>query len=198
MLATRHDRSGSLATPGRCIRCQASFTCWAWHARGWATLPVPPLRRRRPRAWRRRRDTASRPTPWCGSGLCKAGKPRPRERLRARPGTPKCKGKDSRRSTRSGRPQSSTTVSRDTTRRCAQPGEPPRNAIEPWHAMWALPELVEAAARAGDVELAGDALERLARDDAARWHRSRTRHRSALPRSPERRAGGRRPLPRSD
>ena len=37
------------------------------------------------------------------------------------------------------------------------------NAIEPWHVMWALPELVEAAARAGDVELAVDALERLAR-----------------------------------
>jgi len=35
------------------------------------------------------------------------------------------------------------------------------HAIEPWHAMWALPELVEAAARAGDVELAVDALERL-------------------------------------
>jgi DNA-binding CsgD family transcriptional regulator len=37
------------------------------------------------------------------------------------------------------------------------------NAVEPWHAMWALPELVEAAARAGDAELAVDALERLAR-----------------------------------
>ena len=34
--------------------------------------------------------------------------------------------------------------------------------------MWALPELVEAAARAGDAELAREALERLARDDAAR------------------------------
>lgn len=33
---------------------------------------------------------------------------------------------------------------------------------EPWAAVWALPELVEAAARAGDVELARHALERLA------------------------------------
>ena len=36
------------------------------------------------------------------------------------------------------------------------------DAIDPWHTMWALPELVEAAARAGDTELAADALERLA------------------------------------
>jgi DNA-binding CsgD family transcriptional regulator len=35
-------------------------------------------------------------------------------------------------------------------------------AFEPWASMWALPELVEAAARGGDVELACDALERLA------------------------------------
>jgi len=32
---------------------------------------------------------------------------------------------------------------------------------EPWVCMWALPELVEAAARGGDTELAHDALERL-------------------------------------
>jgi DNA-binding CsgD family transcriptional regulator len=36
------------------------------------------------------------------------------------------------------------------------------NAIDPWQSMWALPELVEAAARAGDPGLARDALERLA------------------------------------
>ena len=35
------------------------------------------------------------------------------------------------------------------------------NTFEPWISMWGLPELVEAAARAGDTELAGDALERL-------------------------------------
>jgi ATP/maltotriose-dependent transcriptional regulator MalT len=35
------------------------------------------------------------------------------------------------------------------------------NAIDPWESMWALPELVEAAARAGDMELARDALKRL-------------------------------------
>jgi DNA-binding CsgD family transcriptional regulator len=36
------------------------------------------------------------------------------------------------------------------------------NTFEPWISMWALPELVEAAARAGDHQLARDALEGLA------------------------------------
>jgi len=36
------------------------------------------------------------------------------------------------------------------------------DALNPWMSMWALPELVEAAARSGDTELARDALERLA------------------------------------
>jgi DNA-binding CsgD family transcriptional regulator len=36
------------------------------------------------------------------------------------------------------------------------------NPLNPWTCMWALPELVEGAARAGDTELAHDALERLA------------------------------------
>jgi DNA-binding CsgD family transcriptional regulator len=36
------------------------------------------------------------------------------------------------------------------------------HAVDPWRPMFALPELVEAAARVGDLELAGDALERLA------------------------------------
>ena len=36
------------------------------------------------------------------------------------------------------------------------------NTLNPWMSMWAMPELVEAAARAGDLELARDALERLA------------------------------------
>jgi DNA-binding CsgD family transcriptional regulator len=36
------------------------------------------------------------------------------------------------------------------------------NTFEPWISMWALPELVEAAAHGGDAELARDALERLA------------------------------------
>ena len=36
------------------------------------------------------------------------------------------------------------------------------NTLNPWMSMWPMPELVEAAARAGDVELARDALERLA------------------------------------
>jgi ATP/maltotriose-dependent transcriptional regulator MalT len=36
------------------------------------------------------------------------------------------------------------------------------NPFDPWHSMWALPELVEAAARKGHTELAHDALARLA------------------------------------
>jgi ATP/maltotriose-dependent transcriptional regulator MalT len=36
------------------------------------------------------------------------------------------------------------------------------NTFEPWISMWALPELVEAAARLGDTKLAREALERLA------------------------------------
>ena len=36
------------------------------------------------------------------------------------------------------------------------------NAIDPWQSMFALPELVEAAVRVGDLEAARDALERLA------------------------------------
>jgi DNA-binding CsgD family transcriptional regulator len=35
------------------------------------------------------------------------------------------------------------------------------STFDPWDSLWALPELVEAAARAGDTELAGDALRRL-------------------------------------
>jgi DNA-binding CsgD family transcriptional regulator/tetratricopeptide (TPR) repeat protein len=36
------------------------------------------------------------------------------------------------------------------------------NTLNPWMSMWAMPELVEAAARAGDVALAREALDRLA------------------------------------
>jgi DNA-binding CsgD family transcriptional regulator len=36
------------------------------------------------------------------------------------------------------------------------------NAIDPWQSMWVLPELVEAATRVGDIDLARDALDRLA------------------------------------
>jgi DNA-binding CsgD family transcriptional regulator len=36
------------------------------------------------------------------------------------------------------------------------------DSFDPWYSMWALPELVEAATRTGDAELARDALERLA------------------------------------
>jgi DNA-binding CsgD family transcriptional regulator/tetratricopeptide (TPR) repeat protein len=37
------------------------------------------------------------------------------------------------------------------------------NPFDPWNSMWALPELVEAAARGGDAELARHALKRLAK-----------------------------------
>jgi DNA-binding CsgD family transcriptional regulator len=40
-------------------------------------------------------------------------------------------------------------------------GQATSDTVEPFVSMWALPELVEAAVRTGDVELAGDALERL-------------------------------------
>ena len=63
---------------------------------------------------------------------------------------------------RTGRPRSCTTAWPATTRRRRRPGKPPRD-LRPVHvSMWALPELVEAAARTGDAGLARDALERLA------------------------------------
>jgi DNA-binding CsgD family transcriptional regulator len=37
------------------------------------------------------------------------------------------------------------------------------NTFDPWHSMWALPELVEAASRIGNAELAHEAIELLAR-----------------------------------
>jgi DNA-binding CsgD family transcriptional regulator len=43
-----------------------------------------------------------------------------------------------------------------------QAGAAIASSIGPWSSIWALPELVEAAVRAGDPELARDALERLA------------------------------------
>jgi len=55
------------------------------------------------------------------------------------------------------------------------------NAFDPWNSTWALPELVEAAARRGDHELALEAVERLAEttrpfdNDAARGIEARSR-----------------------
>jgi DNA-binding CsgD family transcriptional regulator len=37
------------------------------------------------------------------------------------------------------------------------------DTLNPWMEMWAMPEVVEAAARSGDVDLAGEALDRLAK-----------------------------------
>ena len=55
------------------------------------------------------------------------------------------------------------------------------NTLNPWMSMWALPELVEAAARTGDAELARDALERLAETTQPCGTDCRARHRGALP-----------------
>ena len=71
-------------------------------------------------------------------------------------------GKGWRRPRRTGRPRSSTTASPATRRRQSAARQATSNALDPWISMWALPELVEAAARGGDAELARDALERLA------------------------------------
>ena len=49
-----------------------------------------------------------------------------------------------------------------TRRQRRRPGKSSRTASLPWLSMWALVELVEAAARAGDIELARDALDGLA------------------------------------
>jgi DNA-binding CsgD family transcriptional regulator len=48
-------------------------------------------------------------------------------------------------------------------RRHRRPRQATSDALNHWIIMWVLPELVEAAARGGDVELARDALERLAK-----------------------------------
>jgi DNA-binding CsgD family transcriptional regulator len=44
---------------------------------------------------------------------------------------------------------------------CAAAKQAASNTFEPWFSTWSLPELVEAAARSGDGDLAHDALERL-------------------------------------
>ena len=54
------------------------------------------------------------------------------------------------------------------------------NDIDPYPSMWCLPELVEAAARIGETDLARQALEQVGGDDAAGGHRFRTRDPGAL------------------
>ena len=54
------------------------------------------------------------------------------------------------------------------------------NGILPWLSMWARFELVEAAARVGDTELARDALDAARGDHAACRQRLRARHRGAF------------------
>ena len=65
--------------------------------------------------------------------------------------------------------------------------------------MWALPELVEAAARTGNTEVAAGALERLAETYPGRRDRLRAGPRGTLPGAMlERRGGRRRSVPRGD
>ena len=80
-----------------------------------------------------------------------------------------------------------------TRRRHRRPARATRNGDRSAGSMWALPELVEAAARVGDTELARDALERARGDHAACRQRLRARHRGALSGAAERRRRGRGP-----
>ena len=64
--------------------------------------------------------------------------------------------------------------------------------------IWALAELVEAAARSGEPELAADALERLRAANAGGGNRVGARHRGALACAGERWRDRREPLPRGD
>ena len=68
----------------------------------------------------------------------------------------------------------------------AAAGEVVTNGILPWLSMWARFELVEAAARVGDTELARDALDAARGDHAAGRQRLRARHRGALSGAPRR------------
>ena len=64
--------------------------------------------------------------------------------------------------------------------------------------MWALSELIEAAARSGVTDIAGDALTRLADFTQAGGYRLRPRHRGALSRTADRGRDGREPVSGSD
>ena len=69
---------------------------------------------------------------------------------------------------------------------------------EPWISTWLLPELVEAATRASEPDLAQDALERLVEATAPFEHRLCRGRRGPHPCTGRRRSGGRRPLPCRD
>jgi hypothetical protein len=71
-------------------------------------------------------------------------------------------------------------------------------AIDPWESGFALPELVEAAMRAGDVELARDALERLAETTQPCGTDFALGIEGSLPGAAERRGGRGPPLPPGD
>ena len=158
-------------------------------ARGWATSPGPPSLAAESRQ-RRRGDRQPHRAVHAAAAACAAGATRPSSspcssgRVGAAP-TPRARD----------RGESATGAAAvlynglgryDEAAAAAAAPPPTRSRVRP--AMWALPELVEAAVRRGDPELAADALERLVDDDPALRHRLRARCRGALSGAAERRA----------
>ena len=93
---------------------------------------------------------------------------------------------------RSTRGRSSTTASAATTRRSGRRAEREQHDELLAARLWSLPELVEAAARCGEAEVAADALERLVGADARGGHRLGARHRGPVAGTAERRRGAER------
>ena len=96
-----------------------------------------------------------------------------------------------------GRARCSTTASAATRKRCRR-GAASDGAYELLFSAWALVELIEAAVRSGEPELAADALEPALGGDRRRRHRLGAGHRGPLARAAQRRRGRRAPLPRGD
>ena len=123
-------------------------------------LRARPRWRRRARASRRRPEARSRRTRCCGSGRCREAKRSSRRCWRARPSSPRPRGRGSRRAGTGRTAVLCNGLGRyEEAASAAQ--EAASDTVTRRPAMWALPELVEAAARSGDTELARDALERL-------------------------------------
>ena len=194
---SRRDRSSSSATPARLRSCRCTSPRWASRARGSVTSRVPPRSSRRATASRRRPGAASRP-----SALL---------RLRALQGreTEASAAIASAIEQAAAGGQGAATWAHWAAavlynglaryeEAVAAARQATSNTFELWVSVWALPELVEAAARTGDAELARDALERLAETTQPCGTDCRARHRGALPGAAERRRGRRRALSRSD
>ena len=94
---------------------------------------------------------------------------------------------------RGGRLRFCTTASPGTRRRLRQPSQVIENALGPWTSIWALPELVEAAARIGRYRARSRCARAACRFDTAGRQRLRARHRGALSGAGDRRA----PRPRT-